>query len=139
VTLCQIPEEEPGLLRIKKRTVLSALLLVVVTTIGGTFLLRARDYRITQANCHRIKPGMSLEEVEAILGPPGDYTAWPQINEGGTSPAYYLWWGEDGVIVVQAAGREHLVDYDASFVPRELLYDSRPRRVCRWLRDRLAR
>jgi hypothetical protein len=29
--------------------------------------------RITRANCLRIKEGMSREEIEEILGPPGDY------------------------------------------------------------------
>jgi hypothetical protein len=33
--------------------------------------------RITSENCDRIKPGMTLAEVKAILGPPGDYTTGP--------------------------------------------------------------
>jgi hypothetical protein len=125
------------MLRIKKRAVFFAVLLIVLSAIGGMFLLPARDYRITQANCDKIKAGMSMREVEAILGPPGDYTAWPQLNEGGTSPGYCFWWGERGVIVVRP-GREDLIE-SASFAPRENLFDSRPKRVLKWLRDRLAK
>jgi hypothetical protein len=33
--------------------------------------------RITPENCDRIKPGMTLAQVKAILGPPGDYTTGP--------------------------------------------------------------
>jgi hypothetical protein len=32
---------------------------------------------VTQESVHRIKSGMSRAEVEAILGPPGDYTTRP--------------------------------------------------------------
>jgi hypothetical protein len=125
------------MLHIKKRTAFFTLLLIVLLAIGGVFLLPRRDYRITQANCDKIKAGMSMREVEAILGPPGDYTAWPRLNQGGTSAVHCLWWGEDGVIVVQI-GKGDLIE-SAVFVSREYLFDSHPRRMLKWFRDRLAR
>jgi hypothetical protein len=62
--------------------------------------------RITQANFERIKVGMRLEEVEAILGvPPGDYTTEPVPDlEVGSSGTFKkpgrgcAWWGNDGLI-----------------------------------------
>jgi hypothetical protein len=50
--------------------VLAGLALVVAT---GVVVLWPREDRITQENCDRISEGMSCAEVEAILGPPGDY------------------------------------------------------------------
>jgi hypothetical protein len=65
--------------------------------------------RITEANFQRIKAGMRREEVEAILGSPGDYR---------TGPVSYLypppsvpgsqrqltpplkWWGDEAQIIV---------------------------------------
>jgi hypothetical protein len=37
--------------------------------------------RVTEANFHRIEKGMTRPEVEAILGPPGDYSTGP-LNFG---------------------------------------------------------
>jgi hypothetical protein len=36
--------------------------------------------RVTQENFDRIRPAMTRAEVEAILGPPGDYTTGPVTN-----------------------------------------------------------
>jgi hypothetical protein len=46
--------------------------LAVVVAAGVVVLWPSRD-RITQANFDRILEGMTRAEVEAILGPPGDY------------------------------------------------------------------
>jgi hypothetical protein len=64
-------------------------LLVVVLAVlvaVGAFVLWPRPDRITRENCERIREGMSLAEVEAILGgPPGDYrtvlTQWDSNGE----------------------------------------------------------
>jgi hypothetical protein len=59
----------------RRRTLLVALAGLAVVVAAGTVALwpRAEPNRITQENCDRIKEGMSRAEVEAILGPPGDY------------------------------------------------------------------
>jgi hypothetical protein len=56
----------------KLRWVLAGLAVLLLAV--GTFALWPRPDRITRENFDRIKAGMSLEEIEAILGPPGDYT-----------------------------------------------------------------
>ena len=40
----------------------------------------ARPTRLTRENLDRIQVGMNRSEVEAILGPPGDYTTGPQTD-----------------------------------------------------------
>jgi hypothetical protein len=58
----------------------------VVLASVGAFVLWPRPSRITEANCERIREGMSRAEVYAILGgPPGDYrsvlTCGPELDE----------------------------------------------------------
>jgi len=57
----------------RRRTLLVALAGLAVVVTAGTVVLWPRPERITRANFHRIREGMSRAEVEAILGPPGDY------------------------------------------------------------------
>jgi hypothetical protein len=45
---------------------------------AGAFVLWPRPERITRENFKRIREGMTQAEVEAILGPPGDYCAFGQ-------------------------------------------------------------
>jgi len=45
---------------------------------GRSFVLWPRAERITPATFHRIRAGISLAEVEAILGPPGDHSTVPE-------------------------------------------------------------
>jgi hypothetical protein len=62
----------------RRRKLLVALAGLAVTVTGGVVVLWPRGDRITRENCDRIQEGMSRAEVEAILGPPGDYlTAGP--------------------------------------------------------------
>ena len=49
------------------------LIVVLVVVVFGAFVLLPGPGRITPVNYARIQPGMSRAEVEAILGPPGDY------------------------------------------------------------------
>jgi hypothetical protein len=53
----------------------------LVVLAAGALILRARllDYRITAANFERIHRGMTRAEVEAILGPSGDFNTRDQI------------------------------------------------------------
>jgi hypothetical protein len=44
---------------------------------GGAFVRAPRSDRITRENWERINADMSRAELEAILGPPGDYTTGP--------------------------------------------------------------
>jgi hypothetical protein len=69
----------------------SALVLLVVA--AKPILFPAGNPRLTQENFDRIKEGMSREEVEAILGPPGDYcTAPAQIVPSPGSPEPWQVW-----------------------------------------------
>jgi hypothetical protein len=45
---------------------------------AGAFVLWPRSTRMTRENFDRIRDGMSRVEVEAVLGPPGDYRTGPQ-------------------------------------------------------------
>jgi hypothetical protein len=60
----------------RRRTLLVALAALAVVVAVGVVVLwpRQEPNRITRENCYRIKEGMSWAEVEAILGPPGDYS-----------------------------------------------------------------
>jgi hypothetical protein len=53
----------------------------------AAFVAWPRPDRITRENFDRIKVGMSRAEVEAILGPPGDYRTGPVavLQDTGTS------------------------------------------------------
>lgn len=55
------------------RWVLAGLAVVV----AGAYVLVLRADRVTAGNCCLIKYGMNAAEVEAILGPPGDYRTGP--------------------------------------------------------------
>jgi len=57
----------------RRRTLLVALAGLAVVVAVGVVVLWPRADRITRENFERIREGMSRAEVEAILGPPGDY------------------------------------------------------------------
>jgi hypothetical protein len=61
----------------RRRTLLVALAGLAVVVAAGAVVLWPRlepPSRITQENCDQIREGMHQADVEAILGPPGDYT-----------------------------------------------------------------
>jgi hypothetical protein len=60
----------------RRRKLLVAVGLAVLVAVG-VFVLWPRPNRITRENFDRIKEGLNSTEVEAILGPPGDYTTGP--------------------------------------------------------------
>jgi hypothetical protein len=57
----------------RRRTLLVALVGLAVVVAAVVVLLWPRAGRVTRANRDRIRIGMSRADVEAILGPPGDY------------------------------------------------------------------
>jgi hypothetical protein len=81
----------------RRPTLLVALAGLAVVVAVGVVVLWPRQNRITQENFDRIREGMSLAEVEAILGPPGDYRTGPTAYEevGPTEeydPTRMEWW-----------------------------------------------
>jgi hypothetical protein len=87
--------------------------LAVLVAVGMLFVLWPRQDRITQENLYRIyegmnRPeGMSRPEVEAILGPPGDYTSRPTISgvnlhTRATEPGSPQYWGGDHFTIAVA-------------------------------------
>jgi hypothetical protein len=63
----------------RKRKLIAAAVGLAVLVAAGAFVLWPRTDRITRENFDRIKEGMSRAEVEAILGPPGDYRTGPVV------------------------------------------------------------
>jgi hypothetical protein len=68
----------------RRRTLLVVLAALAVVVAVGTVLLWPRAERVTLENHTSIRSGMTLPEVEAILGgPPGDYRTSPTQFEFG--------------------------------------------------------
>ena len=123
------------------------LLFAVLVAACGSFLLPRPDARITPANCDKIREVMTKQEVEAILGPPGNYTSWPYA-EPPFGRALWIprclddeyWFGEEAFIVVTfySEGRVLLAEIHSI----ASAYKDRSGRFMEWLRDlpeRLAR
>jgi hypothetical protein len=55
---------------------------------------------VTEANARRIKPGMTLREVEAILGARG-LCVWDGTSSTIFRPHPYLWAGPDARVIVE--------------------------------------
>ena len=55
---------------------------------------------ITAANVRRIRPGMTREEVEALLGGPHHSASWENMRAVWPSPWAGLWRGSDGCVTV---------------------------------------
>ena len=68
--------------------------LAVVVAVGVVGLWPRAD-RITRENSNRIREGMCRAEVEAILGPPGDYRTALGETEGVTPQAGATVWRSD--------------------------------------------
>jgi hypothetical protein len=72
----------------RRRTLLVALAgLAVLLSVGAVLVWPPAD-RITEANFLRIKEGMTRAEVEAILGPVGDYSTGPLVFDGHRQSLY---------------------------------------------------
>jgi hypothetical protein len=62
---------------VRRRKLLAALAGLAVVVGAGVVVLWPRAERITRENYEAIRLGMTRAEVEAILGPPGDYATVP--------------------------------------------------------------
>jgi hypothetical protein len=69
----------------KRWTRLVGLLGFAVVVTAGALGLWPGSGRITKENFNRIHAGMTLAEVEAILGPPGDYASGPVVPDDDSS------------------------------------------------------
>jgi hypothetical protein len=97
----------------RKRTLLLVLAGLAVLAVGAVAAWPRED-RITRENCERITEGMTFAEVEAILGPPGDYRAgptqpddpppFPWFGSGVMPELPRAWRGDHGVIYVHPKG-----------------------------------
>jgi hypothetical protein len=104
-------------------------------------LIYLQQDQITQANCDKIKEGMTEEEVEKILGAQeGDHTSWPTVSSLMPTPPPREYWriefpeghgytvkdwtGEDGCIDVQFIDGKV---YHAVFWPD--IYEHRAKRL----------
>jgi hypothetical protein len=93
----------------------SALVFAVALILLGAFLALAwpRPSHVTRANFERIREGMSRADVEAVLGPPGDYTTGPTalrsipVSWAPPPGSPEFWTGDEGNATVwfDAAGR----------------------------------
>jgi hypothetical protein len=63
----------------RRRKLLVALAGLAVVVAAGVVVLWPEPplIRVTEENLNRVRPGMTRTEVEAILGPPGDYRTHP--------------------------------------------------------------
>ncbi len=88
--------------------------LAVLVSAGVVAMRTEPPSRITPENFARIRAGMTRVEVEAILGPPGDYltgpidldfsTPWPTWNPSSTRVNWIAERGS-GVVAFDASGR----------------------------------
>jgi hypothetical protein len=82
---------------------------------AGTWVLWPRPDRITLENFRLLRVGMSRTEVEAVLGPPGDYRTVPtaseppwRVDDDRVDKEQYeedFWAGDGGVIWVLIGSR----------------------------------
>jgi hypothetical protein len=114
-------------------------LAVGLAVLAGALVLWPRPDRITRENFDRIRKGMSRAEVEAILGPPGDYRT---ILTEGANRVYFknrpmasyekVWKGNAGNVVV-------LIGFDGvcykAFLPT-VAVEQAPLEYMRWRAER---
>jgi hypothetical protein len=88
----------------RRRKLVAAAGLAALVAVGAVAMWIGRD-RVTLENFSRIKSGMPRAEVEAILGPPGDYRTVP------TAPA--------SLDLLQGTARPTQVGSDSHFFERQ--------------------
>jgi hypothetical protein len=91
----------------RRRLLLLALpVALALLAVGATWLLLPQT-AITRANAARIKPGMTLAQVEAILGGPARHEGDSGVLIQGVPP---LEWETDGLLVCVSFSREGFYD-----------------------------
>jgi hypothetical protein len=80
---------------------------LAVLAVGALVLWPRAPSRVTRENFRRIQPGMTLSEVESVLGPEGDYRTGPPVAESGPDVELWrptctphCWAGDEGILVV---------------------------------------
>jgi hypothetical protein len=105
----------------KKRVMLIATIAGVVAAMSAVLFMPRGD-RINSHYCRKIKSGMTLAEVEEVLGcPPGDYRAEPRKPDTWTPPVApgALWRGERLTIYVVLDGQNRVKGF-STFHPLPL-------------------
>jgi hypothetical protein len=72
--------------RVLATVALAWVVLLPVIFVASCFLPGGTDRFLEESFC-KLRPGMPRAEVEAILGPPGDYSSAPTIREEGPVPS----------------------------------------------------
>ncbi len=127
--------------------VLAVSILVLLAVAAKPILLPAGNARLTKENFERIKGEMTPAEVEAILGPPGDYRTGPTrlggrhirwIFSAFTSWSGLEWKGDEGEIRVwvDRAGEVASGDFDSMQPTQVGLFDLLRWRWNRWRESR---
>jgi hypothetical protein len=101
-----------------RRRKLIAVVRLTMLVVVGAFVLRPRQDRITSENYSRIFEATDITraEVEAILGPPGDYTTrrtkGDHLLEDGINSKDVEWRGDRYIIYAafDSSGRLYFVD-----------------------------
>jgi hypothetical protein len=90
----------------KRKRLLLVLAALAALAVAGTAVLWPRRPRVTREKFDRIREGMTRADVEAILGPPGDYRNGPTRYEKVGPPEGLrlfrreFWWYDDGTFDV---------------------------------------
>jgi hypothetical protein len=105
----------------RRRKLLAAVALGVLALVAvGAIALWPQPSRITDENFDCIHKGMTRAEVEAILGPPGDYTTGP-VNYDTRPPVYFL--SPDGSVAFWNSDMAYAhVLFDASGKVEEIFF-----------------
>jgi hypothetical protein len=85
-----------------RRLILLAMLALLAAVAFVALVTWPRSDRATQENFNRIRRGMSRAEVEAILGPPGDYRSGETHDfvTRGWLPGDLIWETDHVIIIV---------------------------------------
>jgi hypothetical protein len=75
----------------RRRKLLVVLAGLAVVIAAGVVVVWPKASRVPTENCDRIERGMNRQEVEAILGPPGDYRSGPTQHS-----LMHATWTEEG-------------------------------------------
>jgi len=115
----------------RRWTLLLGLALLLALVGAATVWLLRPEERVTADNCERIRVGMTVGEVQALLGRPPDDESRPDLVDGSVTRA---WNGRDGSILVAfSADRAAL---RARFVRES---SDSPRSASGWLRRLFGR